>query len=631
LLTSNTIHILTGAALLLPLLSFVLCYAIPQRYSWLAPLLASLLLLISAACSLYLSFTLPTDSAFLISIDWFQVGASSFTANIELNNLAILMMPVVTIISFLVHLYSIGYMVSDGGIRRYFAMLGFFTFAMLGIVLANELLLIFVFWELVGFSSYMLIGHWMNKPEAGKAAQKAFLFNRIGDVGFVIALMIIWANTKTFDLNNILYHSDFYSWQTSASLCLLCGVLGKSAQLPLFTWLPDAMEGPTPVSALIHAATMVAAGVLLLTKVFLLFTPVALQVVLVIGSITALLAAYSALHQYDIKKILAYSTISQLGLMLIAIGAGSENAAMFHLVTHAFFKAGLFLAAGAVIHAMHQPQSKVDVQDIRNLGGLRKKIPFTFIVFLITGASLSGLPLFTGFISKDAIITAVSHSMPVLAVVLLISFLTILYTFRMIWYIFMGNGTRDYSVTEPPLIMRIPLGILAIASIALTISLNPFSSPDWFTVLLGETPISLEATILSIIVLVLALVTAWQLYVKQPIIKPVSTFAQKNFGLDVFYEKLIGTAFIKLSAITESTDRKWIDGALHATAYTNVAVAHFIAWFDKVFIDGFVNGMATFASGIGSFTRSFQGGKIQRYIFWALAGLIIFIIFIMFN
>jgi NADH-quinone oxidoreductase subunit L len=631
LLTSNTIHILIGAALLLPPLSFVLCYAIPQRFSWSAPIIASLLLLVSATCSVYLSFNLPVDSAFLISINWFQVGTSSFTANLELNPLSILMLPVVTVISLLVHLYSIGYMVSDSGIRRYFAMLGFFTFAMLGIVLANDLLLIFVFWELVGFSSYLLIGHWINKPEAAKAAQKAFLFNRIGDVGFIIALMIIWANTKTFNLNDLLYHFDFYSWQTAASLGLLCGVIGKSAQLPLFTWLPDAMEGPTPVSALIHAATMVAAGVLLLAKVFLLFTPVALQVVIVIGSVTALLAGYSALNQYDIKKILAYSTISQLGLMLIAVGAGSKNAAMLHLFTHAFFKAGLFLAAGSVIYAMHQAHSNFDVQDIRNLGGLRKKLPFTFIVFVITGAALSGLPFFTGFISKDAIITAIWSSMPVLIIVLTISFLTLLYTFRLIWYVFMGDEKNDHAVAEPPLIMRIPLGVLAIASIGLTISLNPFSTPAWFNTLLGKTPVSNAATILSTITIAVALITAWFLYAKNSVIKPVSTFAQNNFGLDAAYEKFIGKAFIKISSITEATDRKWIDGALHATAYTQVAFSHIIAWFDKVFIDGFVNGMATFSSGIGSFTRSFQGGKIQRYIFWALVGLIIFIIYIMFQ
>lgn len=630
-MTNTTIHILTGAALLLPLLSFVLCYAIPQRFSWFASPLSSLLLFISAASSVYLSLSLPTDSSFVILIDWFQAGTSSFTANLELNSLSILMMPVVTIISFLVHLYSIGYMVSDAGIRRYFAMLGFFTFAMLGIVLANDLLLIFVFWELVGFSSYMLIGHWINKPEAGKAAQKAFLFNRIGDVGFVIALMIIWANTKTFDLNTILQHSHFYSWQTAASLGLLCGVIGKSAQLPLFTWLPDAMEGPTPVSALIHAATMVAAGVLLLVKVFILFTPAVLQLVVVIGAVTALLAAYSALNQYDIKKILAYSTISQLGLMFIAIGVGAEKAAMLHLFTHAFFKAGLFLAAGSVIYAMHQINLNIDVQDIRNLGGLRKKLPFTFIVFLITGSSLSGIPLFTGFISKDAIITAVWSSVPLLLVVLVISFLTILYTFRLIWYVFMGVAKNDYHLEEPPMIMRIPLALLAIASIGLTISINPFSPSEWFNLLLGKISISNAATIASVITISSALIISWYLFTRTKAINPISHFAQNNFGLDVFYEKFISSAFIRFSLITEATDKKWIDGALHSFAYSQVAFSHVIAWFDKLFIDGLVNGMASFASGIGSFTRAFQSGKIQRYIFWALTGLLIFIIFIMFK
>jgi NADH-quinone oxidoreductase subunit L len=581
---------------------------------------------------------------------WFQIGSNSFNVTLELNPLAILMLPVVTLISFLVHLYSAGYMAGDSGTKRYFAMLGFFTFAMLGIVVANNLLLIFGFWELVGFSSYLLIGHWIEKPEAAKAAQKAFLFNRVGDVGFIIGLMIIWTHTQTFELNDLLYHSEIYSWQTAASLFIFCGVIGKSAQLPLFSWLPDAMEGPTPVSALIHAATMVAAGVLLLAKVFLLFTPVALQVVTIIGMATSLLAAYSALHQYDIKKILAYSTVSQLGLMITAVGIGSENAAMFHLFTHAFFKAGLFLAAGSVIHALHhaahspagaansQPflTGSFDVQDIRNLGGLRKPLPFTFIVFIITGASLSGIPLFTGFISKDAMLTATltaaesdSKMWLVMIPFMLTSFLTVMYTFRMIWFVFMGEQKITVVVHEPPLIMRIPLGILAIASIALSISLNPLSVPGWFGSLLEELEISPTATLLSIVIVSLAILIAWYRYSKQVSVKPTSLFVQNAFGIDRLYYQTVERPFIRLAAVTDSVDRKWIDGILHFTAYTQVALSHLIAWLDQNVVDGFVNFAAKFAGGIGSFTRSFQGGKIQRYIMWALFGLIIFLFFIL--
>jgi NADH-quinone oxidoreductase subunit L len=262
----------------------------------------------------------------------------------------------------------------DPAFRQYFAMLGFFTFSMLGVVVADNLLFVFIFWELVGFSSYMLIGHWKEKPEAADAAKRAFLFNRVGDIGFLIGLMILWTHAGSFNITDLASFSGENTWMTAASLCIFCGAIGKSAQFPLFSWLPDAMEGPTPVSALIHAATMVAAGIFLLARIDFLFTPAALNVVVITGTLTALAGALSALVQHDIKKILAYSTISQLGLMVVALGAGAPEAAMLHLFTHAFFKACLFLAAGAVIHSLHQAQHKshlsLDVQDIRNLGGL---------------------------------------------------------------------------------------------------------------------------------------------------------------------------------------------------------------------------------------------------------------------
>src|SRR5690606_32577687 len=245
------------------------------------------------------------------------------------------MLVVVALISLVVHVYSTVYMKGDRDWKRYFAMLGFFTFSMQGIVLSDNLLFLFIFWELVGFSSYLLIGHWTDKPEAGSAASKAFVLNRIGDAGFLIGLMIIWTTHETFSLSAILPSAANHAWQTAGALCIFCGVIGKSAQFPLFTWLPDAMEGPTPVSALIHAATMVAAGVYLLVRVFALFTEDALVVVAAVGMITAIIGALAALSQYDIKKILAYSTMSQLGLMILALGMGAVDAALLHLLTHA--------------------------------------------------------------------------------------------------------------------------------------------------------------------------------------------------------------------------------------------------------------------------------------------------------
>ncbi len=617
-----------------------MCLLTSERYSWLVTIIAPALLLVSASLSVFLFFTTPANTSHLIGLAWFQAGQYTFNGNIELNRLSVLMMPLITVISFLVHLYSIGYMAGDNGMRRYFAMLGFFTFSMLGIVLFDNLLMIFVFWELVGFSSYMLIGHWLEKPAAAKAAQKAFIFNRIGDAGFLVGLMIVWANTQSFDLSNLLHLPEIYSWQTAASLCVFCGVVGKSAQLPLFTWLPDAMEGPTPVSALIHAATMVAAGVFLLARVFPLFTTDALNIVAVTGILTALFAAVCALNQFDIKKILAYSTISQLGLMVTAVGVGSENAAMLHLVTHAFFKACLFLGAGSVIHALrqarYQAHENFDVRDIRNLGGLQKKLPVTFFTFLIAGASLAGVPFFSGFISKDSITTSVwywsgdtfSWRWLALISVFAVSAITVLYTFRMVWSVFFAKENKpNLSITETPWIMRIPLILLSASSIWIIVSLSPFDASGWFTIQVGDLQHSNLVTLLSSGVVVLALLAAWFMNATKD--KPVNsiTFLQHAFGLDLFYEKVVGQSATRLAALTETTDRKWIDGFLHVTAYTQVSFAHVIAWFDKYIIDGIVDAMAWISGVVGSFTRSFQGGKIQLYIFWAVAGLIIFLFF----
>lgn len=624
-----------GCAVLLPLLSFLISLFVSERYSWSVSLTAPFLLLIAAVCSLVVFFNVWNNNAYAVSTPWFSVAGTIVSAGILLNNLSALMLAVVSVISFLVHIYSVGYMAGDDGEKRYFGMLGLFTFSMLGIVLADNLLLVFVFWELVGFSSYMLIGHWKEKPEAVAASKKAFILNRIGDAGFLVGLMILWSTGSGFGLASM-EPVTATSLNTAAALCLFCGVIGKSAQLPLSTWLPDAMEGPTPVSALIHAATMVAAGVFLLARIEMLFTPAALLTVAGIGIVTSLWAALAALVQNDIKKILAYSTISQLGLMVTAVGAGSWEAAMLHLFTHAFFKACLFLCAGSIIHVLHQAQHQshlhFDVQDIRNLGGLRRKLPFTFLAVVVSGSALAGVPLFSGFVSKEAIFTAlynwkgddVNGKWLVFGLAFLVSFLTILYTARFAYKIFMGTETvtEKLDLSEPPKIMRAPIALLMFFSLWFIAAPNPFGSTNYLFDVGGTHSSGLM--FFSIAWVGAAIVVAYYLLRKSRWIQ--SDLLSNALYVDQMQHLVFGIATLRLAEATRSLDRKWIDGILHTLAYVHVTISHLAGWWDRAIIDGGVNGIAAVSRYTGSFTRSFQGGKIQLYIFWALLAIIIFLI-----
>lgn len=576
-----------------------------------------------ASVLISISLFLAGEDIFIQTV-WFRIGSFAVNLTFMLDAPACLMLVAVTAVSFLVHIYSIGYMAGDAGLRKYFAMLGFFTFSMLGIVTAGHLILLFMFWELVGFASYILIGHWMEKPAAAKAAQKAFLFNRIGDAVFLVGIILLWTHEQT---------PHDAQWQTIGVLCVFGGVIGKSAQLPLFSWLPDAMEGPTPVSALLHAATMVAAGIFLLIRISPLLTEPASTVVMVTGGITAVAGAICALNQFDIKRILAYSTISQLGLMVTAVGIGAEDAALLHLFTHAFFKAGLFLTAGSVIHAMThaqlQKKEKLDVQDIRNLGGLRKKLPVTCITFCLAGASLSGLPLFSGFISKDSILSAAwvlnePLNWIIVTGISVVSFCTVLYTFRMIRFIFFGAESTS-TVSESPRVMHIPMILLAIASTWLMVALSPYGEASWFTEIFPGIQVLGAATVLSHAVVIAALVTAAWIYSKSS--PKTIRFIEQGFNLDVLYQKTFGVFTMVLSDATVKLDKKWIDGFIHITAYTQVAIAHGIAWIDQHLIDGIINTGARLTGLLGAFVRSFQAGKVQLYIFWAVAGLIIFLFF----
>ena len=570
----------------------------------------------------------------VIPAEWFSVGEHTFTADLALSNRSVLMLVVVAVISLLVHIYSTAYMAGDADWKRYFAVLGLFTFSMQGIVLSDNLLFLFIFWELVGFSSYLLIGHWTKKPEAGRAASKAFIMNRIGDAGFLVGLMILWTTYGTFSLSAILASDIQPVWNTAAAICIFGGVIGKSAQFPLFPWLPDAMEGPTPVSALIHAATMVAAGVYLLVRIFDLFTPVALVVVALTGMVTTLLGALAAMSQYDIKKILAYSTMSQLGLMILAIGMGVADAALLHLVTHAFFKACLFLSAGMVIHSLHEAQPAhlyFDVQDIRNMGGLRKHMPLTFATFLVSGASLAGVPFFSGFLSKEAILTTLFlhaniFSWLMIAVILSVSFLTVIYTFRMIWLMFFGKERtiRALDISEPGWVMRIPVVILAAGSLWILVSWNPFDFQGWIFQA-QETPAdSLWITLLSILWVAAALVLSWFLFRKGTF--KTSALLRNSLYIDQAYSLAMTNTIRRSNHVVTKVERKVIDRSIHVLVYCQVIVAHVTAWIDKVFVDGTVNTTVRLAGFGGKITRSFQGGNIQLYIFWSVFALIIFII-----
>ncbi len=567
---------------------------------------------------------------------WFSINQKMLQASLLLDNNALIMLWIVSIVSFLVHLFSIGYMAEDIALVRYFGMLGFFTFAMLGLVMSSNLLLLFCFWELVGFSSYRLIGHWYKKPEAAKAATKAFIINRVGDLGFLIGLMILWSYSGNLDIANWDITNIPAFWLTSAGICIFIGVIGKSAQFPLFNWLPDAMEGPTPVSALIHAATMVAAGVYLLIRIEILFTEDALIVISIVGTITALAGATGALFQYDIKKILAYSTISQLGFMVMAIGSGAAQGGFMHLLHHAFFKAGLFLGAGAIIHAMHQAyhhEATIDVQDIRNLGGLRKKLPITFLSFILCAAALAGLPFTTGFVSKEMILTQMSgwagdgYSWKwfVMMGAWTVTFLTALYSFRMIWFIFFAKPRHELNLAEVPLVMRIPLFVLALSSVALWISLQPFHLSSFINVLLQINPeASAIITLSSTLIIAIALIMGFYVY-KNYELKESNKLLSPHFYLD-WMADYTHSIVDRLSIFSHWIDRKVIDKLIHGLTYFQVSVAHITSWSDRYLIDGLVNGVAYSAKGIGSLTRSIANGKIQSYLLWAMAGLVIFIL-----
>ncbi|MBE3565237.1 MAG: NADH-quinone oxidoreductase subunit L [Thermogemmatispora sp.] len=609
-------------------------------YSWLL-LFASLGLLPGTP-------RLPEGGITLFSYTWgSDVAFQPYTIAFHLDNLALAMTVVVTTVSLLVQFYSQGYMASSAGYARFFAYLSLFAFSMLTIVFAANFLVIFVGWELVGLSSYLLIGFWINKrakpaeerPAPASAALQAFVMNRIGDVGFILGIMILFATTGTFDFATLAGNGPHGVAQafagnqallTLAMILVFCGAIGKSAQVPLHTWLPSAMEGPTPVSALIHAATMVAAGVYMVARTFALFAaagPQAFGVVAWIGGITAIFAATIGLTQTDFKRVLAFSTISQLGYMFVGLGvAGTEigpGAGMFHLFTHAFFKALLFLGAGSVLHALHHAMHR-EVQDMRLMGGLARFMPITAATWLIAGLSISGFPFLSGFYSKETLISlAFEHGDYALwAITLVTAGLTAFYMFRAFFLAFGGKGGAlggiwggpyrgEGTPHESPVTMTLPLVILAVFSIFAGYWVGFFQYLDPHAPLLDLGKLFSDGlTWLGVALSLLGIAWAYVLYCAVGW-ERVHKVVEANAVLRFFHRLLLHRYYV-------DTLYDWI------VRYVVLGLCHVAAAFDRFVVDGIVNGVAGLVMELGSGLRRAETGKVQAYMTVFFGGIAVF-------
>ncbi|RZO58873.1 MAG: NADH-quinone oxidoreductase subunit L [Limisphaerales bacterium] len=612
------IRFLPTAVLLLPLISAVLILLFTKRYRQLSAGLSTGAVAIGLGISIFLFATqgvekteVGSDPKFTwLSIGLVEndsplptaVGQESFAIDIQTLNdpMSRLMLLIVTFIGTLVHVFSLVYMRKDIGFSRYFGALSFFVFSMLGIVLSSNLIMMFIFWELVGVSSYLLISHWFDKPAAADAGKKAFITNRIGDVGFLLGILLVWQQAHTVNIASITGQVS-----TLAGLLIFCGAVGKSAQFPLHVWLPDAMEGPTPVSALIHAATMVAAGVYMLCRVMVLFTPEALLIIAWIGAITALLAALMAIQQNDIKRILAYSTLSQLGYMVMAVGCGGAEAAMFHLTTHAAFKALLFLGAGAVIYACHHEQ------DIWNMGGLRHKLSKTSITFIIGALALAGFPLLSGFFSKDAILMqAHLNQKPLFYIGVTVAALTAFYMMRCVLVAFFGKTRTDQAkeAHEVPGEMLLPLIILALFSVFL--GAPQIGLADYLG--FKEVKASHHAALIwGTIAAAVGMIGGYMVY--------------RNADTDPLPAKLG-----ELSRWMR--DRFYFD-ELYAflNHWTQETLSYASNWFDRWIIAGLgVKGTSGAIDVTGCLVRLFQSGNLQTYALLTVIGLLSILAWILF-
>jgi NADH-quinone oxidoreductase subunit L len=556
---------------------------------------------------------------------WISAGSFKTAVTAQVDQLSAVMLLMVTGVSFLIHLYSIGYMHDDPGYARFFTYLNLFVFSMVMLVLAGNFLVLYVFWEAVGLCSYLLIGFWYERQSASDAGKKAFIVNRVGDFGFGLGIMLIWVTFGTVDYGEVFGKADASvaaGTYTAIALLLFMGACGKSAQLPLFTWLPDAMEGPTPVSALIHAATMVTAGAYMVARCHKLFemAPIGLEVVAWVGALTGLFAATIGLAQTDIKRVLAYSTISQLGYMFAGLGVGAYAAGMFHLVTHAFFKALLFLGAGSVIHGL------AGEQDLRRMGGLRAHMRTTTWTFVIGALGLAGIPPLAGFWSKDEILGATFQGghLAIWLVLVIGAFITAFYTFRIVFLAFFGGSRLSpeaaHHVHESPTVMTVPLVVLAaLTAVAGMIGL-PSADGTAFARFLApvlpahaaesEGSVALTLLVVSAVVAVAGAVLAWVVYGLRPVRaetigvarNPIHALLLHKYYVDELYDALFVQPLYRLSG--------WCARV-----------------FDQAGIDGLVNGVARMVVWWAAGLRRLQTGFVMNYALGILIGAVVAVAF----
>ena len=578
---------------------------------------------------------------------WLMLGTVPLNFGYLMDPLSASLLFMVTIVGTLIQVYAMGYMHGDPRYSRFFAYVSLFMSAMLTLVISDNYLLFFMSWEIMGLCSYLLIGFYFEKESAANACKKAFLTTRIGDIGFLLGFLTLFTAIGTLnfaDMNTIMagaHHTKTalnVGLLSMAALLIFCGTIGKSAQFPLHVWLPDAMEGPTPVSALIHAATMVAAGVFLVARSFSLFliVPNVLPVVMIIGTITAFMAAFIALTQTDIKRVLAYSTISQLGYMVAALGLKGLGAGTFHLITHAFFKALLFMGAGSVIHGTH-------VQDIRDMGGLFKKMPHTAVTFIIASLALSGIPPLSGFWSKDEILLSAfaSGHLWIFGILLLTAFMTAFYMFRLIFLTFFGQARNPkVHAHESPALMTLPLWALAIGSIVIGFPGSPFMH-HWFQGFMAkmvhypEYEPSAFVMVCSIAVAVTGIALAGIIYLKKihwaentakafPVFYRLSL---NKFYFDEIYSRFIVKPFHATGRILFGFDATIVDGAVNNAGLATLWISEVKNWFDKYVVDGFVNFTGAFTHLLNSFVKRLQTGLIQNYLLIVFLGILAFLAF----
>ena len=591
--------------------------------------IGSLAVLVSLVCSIIAFASLhggaaPFDETLY---EWITGESFAFNIGFRVDALTSVMLLVITGVGFLIHVYSIGYMHGDEGYTRYFAYLNLFIFAMLILVLGNNYLMMFVGWEGVGLCSYLLIGFWYQKQSAIDAGKKAFIVNRIGDFGFLLGMFTLFAAFGTLDFASIFDAAEADNFQkvfgastlVIATLLLFVGAIGKSAQIPLYVWLPDAMEGPTPVSALIHAATMVTAGVYMIARSAVLYNIAHTgEVVAWIGVLTAFFAATIALTQNDIKRILAYSTVSQLGFMFLGVGVGAYASGVFHLVTHAFFKGLMFLTAGSVMHAM------ANELDMRKMGGLKAKMPITHWTFLVGALAIAGFPFLSGFWSKDEILHSAWGSSPLIYVIgLVTAFLTAFYMFRLIFVTFYGESRVESEVAshlhESPPVMWVPLAILAIPSALIGLLLGWGGHESWFhdftRSVFPETHHEASGNVflfmaISSVVGLAGIAFAWTRYSKRvPSDEPTNAL-----------HKLLANKY-------------YVDEVYNALIVQPIKNgSHFLLWklVDNGIIDGIVNGVASIIRLIGGTLRRLQTGLVQSYIVSMVLGIVLFLAYYLF-